>query len=48
MTGRDDDARPQADSAVHVLVVDDLEANRKLMHAVLEPRGFLVARARHA
>ena len=42
MTGRDDDARPQADSVVQVLVVDDLEANRKLMHAVLEPRGFLV------
>ena len=25
-----------------MLVVDDLEPNRKLMHAVLEPRGFLV------
>jgi class 3 adenylate cyclase len=27
---------------VRVLVVDDLEQNRKLLHAVLEPRGFLV------
>jgi class 3 adenylate cyclase len=27
---------------VRVLVVDDLEENRKLMHAVLEPRGFVV------
>jgi len=27
---------------VRVLVVDDLEQNRKLMHAVLEPRGFVV------
>ncbi|EWT02637.1 guanylate cyclase [Intrasporangium oryzae NRRL B-24470] len=27
---------------VSVLVVDDLEQNRKLMHAVLEPRGFTV------
>jgi class 3 adenylate cyclase len=27
---------------VSVLVVDDLETNRKLMHAVLEPRGFVV------
>ena len=27
---------------VRVLVVDDLEQNRKLMHAVLEPHGFLV------
>ena len=44
MTGRDDDAR-QPESGVIVLVVDDLEANRKLMHAVLEPRGFLVRSA---
>jgi class 3 adenylate cyclase/CheY-like chemotaxis protein len=29
-------------AGVRVLVVDDLEQNRKLMHAVLEPRGFLV------
>jgi class 3 adenylate cyclase len=29
-------------TGVRVLVVDDLETNRKLMHAVLEPRGFLV------
>ncbi len=29
-------------SGVRVLVVDDLEQNRKLMHAVLEPRGFVV------
>lgn len=28
-----------------VLVVDDLEANLKLMEAVLEPHGYLVARA---
>ena len=29
-------------TGVRVLVVDDLEQNRKLMHAVLEPHGFLV------
>jgi len=29
-------------TGVRVLVVDDLEQNRKLMHAVLEPRGFVV------
>lgn len=29
-------------TGVSVLVVDDLEQNRKLMHAVLEPRGFIV------
>ncbi|MGO4598268.1 response regulator [Terrabacter sp. 2RAF25] len=29
-------------TGVSVLVVDDLEQNRKLMHAVLEPRGFVV------
>jgi adenylate cyclase len=33
---------PRPQSEVRVLVVDDLEANRKLLHAVLEPRGFLV------
>ncbi|MFC7595406.1 response regulator [Terrabacter sp. GCM10028922] len=36
------DARPQPPTGVRVLVVDDLETNRKLMHAVLEPRGFVV------
>ena len=36
-------ARPQPQAGVRVLVVDDLEANRKLLHAVLEPRGFLVS-----
>jgi class 3 adenylate cyclase len=30
---------------VSVLVVDDVEQNRKLMHAVLEPRGFTVVAA---
>ena len=30
---------------VSVLVVDDIEQNRKLMHAVLEPRGFTVLSA---
>ncbi|TQM61896.1 adenylate/guanylate cyclase domain-containing protein [Humibacillus xanthopallidus] len=29
-------------TGVRVLVVDDLETNRKLMRAVLEPRGFVV------
>ncbi|GGM94446.1 hypothetical protein GCM10009721_20950 [Terrabacter tumescens] len=29
-------------TGVRVLVVDDLEQNRKLMHAVLEPHGFVV------
>ena len=44
MTSGADLARqqPQADGGVRVLVVDDLEANRKLLHAVLEPRGFHV------
>lgn len=36
------DARAQPPIGVRVLVVDDLETNRKLMHAVLEPRGFVV------
>jgi adenylate cyclase len=40
VTGGGDERQP--DSGVSVLVVDDLAANRKLMHAVLEPRGFLV------
>ena len=34
---------PASPHPVRVLVVDDLETNRKLMHAVLEPRGFLVS-----
>jgi len=36
------DALEQHLTGVRVLVVDDLEQNRKLLHAVLEPRGFVV------
>jgi class 3 adenylate cyclase len=36
------DGTPEPTPGVRVLVVDDLETNRKLMRAVLEPRGFLV------
>ncbi|KRC92127.1 guanylate cyclase [Terrabacter sp. Root85] len=42
MTPLDGDARVRPLTGVRVLVVDDLEQNRKLMHAVLEPRGFVV------
>jgi adenylate cyclase len=38
----DDDVMDPSLTGVRVLVVDDLEPNRKLLHAVLEPRGFLV------
>jgi adenylate cyclase len=40
---RDDTAAPP--EAVRVLVVDDLAQNLKLMHAVLEPRGYTVMSA---
>ncbi|GAA5025558.1 hypothetical protein GCM10023258_18560 [Terrabacter aeriphilus] len=36
------DGVPPPLTGVRVLVVDDLEQNRKLMHAVLEPHGFVV------
>ena len=42
MTSVHDDAMVLPLTGVRVLVVDDLEQNRKLMHAVLEPRGFVV------
>ena len=42
MTPLDGDAMVRPLTGVRVLVVDDLEQNRKLMHAVLEPRGFVV------
>jgi class 3 adenylate cyclase len=42
VTPLDRDARVPPLTGVRVLVVDDLEQNRKLMHAVLEPRGFVV------
>ena len=42
MTSSRHDVPPAPIPGVRVLVVDDLETNRKLMHAVLEPRGFLV------
>jgi adenylate cyclase len=45
VTGSGRDTASVEGSAVRVLVVDDLETNRKLMHAVLEPRGFVVASA---
>lgn len=42
MTERIEHAVPSPLVGVRVLVVDDLEQNRKLMHAVLEPHGFVV------
>ncbi|WP_256794559.1 adenylate/guanylate cyclase domain-containing response regulator [Terrabacter sp. Ter38] len=42
MSPVDGDAMVPPLTGVRVLVVDDLEQNRKLMHAVLEPRGFVV------
>ncbi|WP_020143424.1 adenylate/guanylate cyclase domain-containing response regulator [Terracoccus sp. 273MFTsu3.1] len=42
MTPLDGNPRVPPLTGVRVLVVDDLEQNRKLMHAVLEPRGFVV------
>ena len=42
MTPVHDDAMALPLTGVRVLVVDDLEQNRKLMHAVREPHGFLV------
>lgn len=42
MTPVEGDAMSPPLTGVRVLVVDDLEQNRKLMHAVLEPHGFLV------
>ncbi|WP_330474575.1 response regulator [Terrabacter sp. C0L_2] len=41
MTGAAEGVPPPL-TGVRVLVVDDLEQNRKLMHAVLEPHGFAV------
>ncbi|MEW1952876.1 response regulator [Terrabacter sp. NPDC080008] len=42
MTAPVEDVLPSPLEGVRVLVVDDLEQNRKLMHAVLEPHGFYV------
>ncbi|GAA2160756.1 adenylate/guanylate cyclase family protein [Humibacillus xanthopallidus] len=42
MTSAGPDGSPGPTVGVRVLVVDDLETNRKLMRAVLEPRGFVV------
>ena len=42
MTAPTEDVMVPPLTGVRVLVVDDLEQNRKLMHAVLEPHGFLV------
>jgi adenylate cyclase len=42
VTPAEGDAMVPPLTGVRVLVVDDLEQNRKLMHAVLEPRGFVV------
>jgi class 3 adenylate cyclase len=42
MTAAAEELAAPPPAGVRVLVVDDLEQNRKLLHAVLEPHGFVV------